>query len=330
MKILVVRFSSIGDIVLTSSVVRCLKTQLQNAQLHFLTKDQFRTLYDANPYVDKIHGLADNWDSLMEELKAENYDYVIDLHNNLRTKRLKITLNKPSFSFPKRNIKKYLLTQFKWNLLSENEHVVDRYFKAVEKLGVRNDNLPNDFFIAAKNDMDLSPSVVVPKTYLAIAVGAQFATKKLPLEKLISICNGALFPIVLLGDKKDAVTANEIISKSTNQEIVSYCGTLNIQQSASLLKQAKAILTHDTGLMHIAACFNVPIVAVWGNTTPLFGMSAYTPTQKEQAINVEVSEISCRPCSKIGFNTCPKKHFNCMEMQNTEKIIEAISVRMQA
>jgi ADP-heptose:LPS heptosyltransferase len=123
---------------------------------------------------------------------------------------------------------------------------------------------------------------------------------------------------------------NKIISKSTNQQIVSYCGTLNIQQSASLLKQAKAILTHDTGLMHIASCFNVPIVAVWGNTTPLFGMSAYTPTQKEQAINVEVSEISCRPCSKIGFNTCPKKHFNCMEMQNTEKIIEAISVRMQA
>jgi len=328
MKILVVRFSSIGDIVLTSSVVRCIKQQLQNTQIHFLTKDHFKTLYEANPYVDKIFGLSDNWDSLLKELKTENYDYVIDLHNNLRTKRLKTSLNKPSYSFPKRNIKKYLFTKFKWNLLSENEHVVNRYFKAVEKIGVRNDHLPNDFFIAPKNQLDLSNEVIVSGKYLAIAVGAQFTTKKLPAEKLLAICNNLSFPIALLGDKKDAIQADEIISKSSNDKIVSYCGRLNIQQSASILKQAKAVLTHDTGLMHIAACFNVPIVAVWGNTTPIFGMSAYTPTRNEQAVNFEVTELSCRPCSKIGYSTCPKKHFKCMELQDVEKIVEAISVRM--
>jgi ADP-heptose:LPS heptosyltransferase len=329
MKILVVRFSSIGDIVLTSSVVRCLKNQLHHAQIHFLTKNQFTTLYEANPNVDKIFGLADNWDSLITELKAENYDCIIDLHNNLRTKRLKITLGKPSHSFPKRNVKKYLLTKFKWNLLSENEHVVHRYFKPTEKLGIRNDSLPNDFFIAEKNEIDLSATNLTPKNYLAIAIGAQFATKKLPFDKLLTICDEVPFPIVLLGDKKDAAIADELILKSSNRELVSYCGKLNIQQSASMVKQAKVVLTHDTGLMHIAACFELSIVTVWGNTTPIFGMSAYTPTRNDQVVNFEVSELSCRPCSKIGYTTCPKTHFNCMNHQDIDKIIELISEKMK-
>lgn len=328
MKILVVRFSSIGDIVLTSSVVRCLKKQLPNSKIHFLTKNQFTTLYESNPNADKIFGLADNWDSLIAELKAENYDCIIDLHNNLRTKRLKTTIGKPSYSFPKRNIKKYLLTQFKWNLLAENEHVVDRYFKPAEKLGVKNDHLPNDFFINEKNEIDLSATNLTPKNYLAIAIGAQFATKKLPFDKLLTICDEVPFPIVLLGDKKDAVIADELILKSSNKMLVSCCGKLNLQQSASILKQAKVVLAHDTGLMHIAACFTAPIITVWGNTTPVLGMSAYTPTRKDQAINFEVQELSCRPCSKIGYAKCPKTHFNCMNQQNFEKIIEVLLEKM--
>ena len=325
MKILVVRFSSIGDIVLTSSVVRCLKNQVQNSHIHFLTKEQFTPLYDANPNVDKIYGLSENWELLLTQLKSENYDCIIDLHNNLRTKRLKLALGKPSYSFPKRNIKKYLLTKFKWNLLSENEHVVHRYFKPAEKIGVKNDDLPNDLFIAEKNEMDLTTTGLGSKNYLAFAIGAQFATKKLPVEKLLAICDSVQFPIVFLGDKKDALVADELISKSTNKTLVSYCGKLNIQQSASILKQAKAVLTHDTGLMHIAACFTAPIVTIWGNTTPIFGMSAYTPTRKNQAENIEVDDVSCRPCSKIGYAACPKNHFNCMKLQDVEKISRIIS-----
>lgn len=328
MKILVVRFSSIGDIVLTSSVVRCLKNQVQNAQIHVLTKEQFTPLYDANPNVDKMFGLSDNWELLLSELKSENYDCIIDLHNNLRTKRLKLALGKPCYSFPKKNIKKYLLTRFKWNLLSEKEHVVHRYFKPVEKIGVKNDQLPNDFFIADKNEIELTNTSLVSKKYLAFAIGAQFATKKLPFDKLLLICDKLQFPIVLLGDKKDALVADELILKSTNKALYSFCGKFNIQQSASILKQAKVVLSHDTGLMHIAACFSAPIVTIWGNTTPIFGMSAYTPTQLNQSVNVEVKDISCRPCSKIGYTSCPKNHFNCMNLQDVEKINNIIAVKM--
>lgn len=328
MKILVVRFSSIGDIVLTSSVVRCIKNQLKNAKIHFLTKEQFTTLYDSNPNVDKIHALSDNWDLLVNELKTENFDCVIDLHNNLRTKRLKLALGKTSYSFPKRNIKKYLFTKFKWNLLSENEHVVDRYFNPVEKIGVKNDEQPNDFFIAKENKVDLSTTNLASKNYLAFAIGAQFATKKLPFEKLLSICDSVRFPIVFLGDKKDALVAEKLISNSSNHTLVSFCGKLNIQQSASILNQAKLVLTHDTGLMHIAACFSVPIVSFWGNTTPVFGMSAYTPTRINQTVNIEVEDLGCRPCSKIGFASCPKSHFNCMNLHDVVKISKLITEKM--
>src|SRR5689334_7739334 len=113
MKFLVIRFSSIGDIVLTSPVVRCLKTQVATAEVHYLTKQSFAPIFTANPYIDKMHYLQDNLDSIIETLKQEDFDYVIDLHHNLRTLKVKRALNKKTFSFNKLNIEKWLLTGLK-------------------------------------------------------------------------------------------------------------------------------------------------------------------------------------------------------------------------
>lgn len=330
MKILVVRFSSIGDIVLTSSVARCIKKQLKNSEVHYLTKEIFKDLVKNSKYIDKVFGLANNWETLVAQLKKENYDYVIDLHNNLRTKRLQIALNKQFLSYPKRNIEKYLLTNLKWNIIPQKEHVVDRYFNAVKKLGVENDNLPNDFFINNENEIDVSKYYLTPKKYLAIAIGAQYLTKRLPIQKIISITENISLPIVLLGNNKEALDAEKIIQKSSNKNIISVCGELNILQSASIVKQAKVLLTHDTGLMHIASCFDTYIVAIWGNTVPAFGMCAYTPTRLNQSSNIEVNELSCRPCSKIGYLKCPKNHFKCMELQDTDKISEQILIKLNS
>src|SRR3712207_438404 len=116
MKFLVIRFSSIGDIVLTSPVVRCMKKQLADAEIHYLIKPQFKTVMANNPYIDKIHVLQENWDSMIEELKAEKFDYIIDLHHNLRTLRVKRALKKvPSYSFNKLNVEKFIFTKLKWN-----------------------------------------------------------------------------------------------------------------------------------------------------------------------------------------------------------------------
>ena len=140
MKFLIIRFSSIGDIVLTSPVIRCLKKQLPDSSIHFLTKIQFKEILVSNPYIDKVQVLAHSWELMMEELKTEDYDYIIDLHHNLRTLRVKKSLAIKSFSFPKLNVQKYLLTAFKINFLP-SVSIVERYMKTVVSFGVKNDGL---------------------------------------------------------------------------------------------------------------------------------------------------------------------------------------------
>jgi ADP-heptose:LPS heptosyltransferase len=311
-KILILRFSSIGDIVLTSPVVRCLKQQLKNSEIHFFTKKSFVSLVQNNQNIDKVFSFEKEVNEVLPELKKENYDWVIDLHHNLRSMQVKRALGKPSKSFNKLNIEKWLLVNFKINTLPK-KHIVDRYFETIIHLGVKNDLKGLDFFINAENEIDISSlSKEFHNGYLAFVIGAKHNTKKLPVEKIISICKKLNCPVVLIGGKEDFEVGKEIEARVKNQEsrILNTCGNFNLQQSASLIKQAERVITHDTGMMHIAAAFQKNIISVWGNTVPEFGMYPYMPGKESQI--VEVKNLSCRPCSKIGFEKCPKGHFKCM------------------
>jgi ADP-heptose:LPS heptosyltransferase len=307
-KILILRFSSIGDIVLTSPVVRCLKQQLNASEIHFLTKKSFASIVENNPNVDKVFSFEKNVDEVLPELKKGNYDWVIDLHHNLRSMQVKRALGKPSKSFNKLNIEKWLLVNLKINRMPE-KHIVDRYFETVAHLGIKNDLNGLEFFIDAKNEVDISS---LPKEYqngfIAFVIGAKHNTKKLPTEKIISICKKLNRAVILIGGKEDFEAGEKIASQISN--VFNGCVKYNLQQSASLIKQADKAITHDTGMMHIAAAFQKNIISVWGNTVPEFGMYPYMPG-KESKI-VEVKNLSCRPCSKIGFEKCPKGHFKCM------------------
>ncbi len=312
MKILILRFSSIGDIVLTSPVVRCLKQQLNSSEIHFLTKKSFASIVENNPNVDKVFGFEKNVDEALAELKKENYECVIDLHNNLRSMQVKRALGKPSKSFNKLNIEKWLLVNLKINRLA-NKHIVDRYFETVAHLSIKNDLKGLDFFIDAKNEVDISSlALELHNDFVAFVIGAKHNTKKLPVEKIISICKKLNRPVILIGGKEDFENGKEIEAGVKNQELRIYnaCGKYNLQQSASLIKQAEKVITHDTGMMHIAAAFKKNIISVWGNTVPEFGMYPYLPGRENKI--VEVKNLSCRPCSKIGFEKCPKGHFKCM------------------
>lgn len=318
MKFLIIRFSSIGDIVLTTPVVRCIKQQVADAEVHFLTKKSFRTIVENNPYIDKVMLLEDSWELMIHELKLEAYDYVIDLHHNLRTLRVKKALNTKSFSFNKLNIQKWLLTTFKINIMP-NEHIVDRNLATVSSLGVMNDGKGLDYFIPEKDVVKQSD---IPAShhfgFIGIVIGAALNTKKLPVHKLKELCNHIQYPIILLGGPEDAVAAAEIASVDAIK-IYNACGKFNLNESADLVRKAKVIITHDTGLMHIAAAFNKPILSIWGNTTPLFGMEPYFGNTQITNNKFQV-QVSCRPCSKIGYKKCPKGHFKCMELQNVEQI----------
>ena len=304
LKILVVRFSSIGDIVLTTPVVRMLKKQL-NAQVHFLTKSAYVSLLKNNPYIDSVYQIQNSITEVIADLKKEKYDYVIDLHSNLRTQILKFRLGMPTKSFNKLNMEKFMLTNFKLDNMPKI-HIVDRYLETVKHLGVKNDNQGLDFFLSANDKLDIS---IFPKNYIVFVIGGQHATKILPNEKIISIIKKVNKPVLLIGGPEDAYRGEEIAKAC--DKVVNTCGKYSILQSASLVQQATMVITHDTGMMHIAAAFNKKIYSVWGNTVPEFGMYPYL--ESEQSKRIEVKGLNCRPCSKIGYDKCPKGHFKCMQ-----------------
>ncbi len=326
MKILILRFSSIGDIVLTSPVVRTIKAQLENVELHYATKAQFKELFEANPYIDKMHYLEATLSDLIRELKAESFDYVIDLHHNLRTFQIKRALRTRSYSYNKLNLEKWLKVNLKIDKLP-NVHIVDRYMETVKPLGVRMDALGLDYFIPEKDEVPIN---WLPETfqsgYVVYAIGAQHSTKRLPLKRMIELCDKINRPVLLLGGKEDAEVGDELAKffsrgeeevtmgeglLKLNKKTILYnaCGKFSLNQSASLVKGANYVFTHDTGLMHIAAAFRREVFSIWGNTIPAFGMYPY----RTKFTVLENNRLDCRPCSKIGFQKCPKGHFKCME-----------------
>ncbi|MEI8202697.1 MAG: glycosyltransferase family 9 protein [Bacteroidota bacterium] len=319
-KVLIVRFSSIGDIVLTTPVVRCIKQQLGDVELHYLTKKTFQTLLEANPDIDKIYSIDKNLSEITPLLREEKYTHIIDLHKNLRTLQLRIMLWKKFSSFNKLNFRKFLAVRLKWINLLPAVHIVDRYFKAVKVLGVTNDGKGLDYFIP--KDMNPIPTNIanqLKEDYVAIVVGSKHTTKQLPAQKLIEIGTNINKHIALLGGKDDIKIAEEICKQLPHA--VNCCGLLSLHQSAYLVKNASSVLTNDTGLMHIAAAFHKKIISVWGNTIPEFGMYPYLPESiKELSTIIEIKGLSCRPCSKIGYNNCPKGHFNCMNQMNSHEI----------
>lgn len=322
--ILLIRFSSIGDIVLTSPVVRCLKEQYPTAKLHYLTKKSFASIVTPNPSIDEVHLWSEDNTTLFKQLKSIHFDVVIDLHKNLRTSILKSKLKVKSHTFPKLNVQKWLYVNFKVNNMPDI-HIVDRYFEAVAPLSVKNDHKGLDVFIPVEERIDVT-TFFKGSPYIAVAVGAQFATKRLPTSKLVEILEGVNHPLVLLGGPTDVQVGKEIVNALNRADVINKCGELSLLQSASVVEQAKVILTHDTGLMHFASAFDTKIVSVWGNTTPQLGMYPYRPNNSSSFVVHEVENLKCRPCSKIGFKACPKKHFDCMEKQNTKAIVDSIDL----
>ncbi len=318
MKILLIRFSSIGDIVLTSPVSRIVKTQVPGANVHYLTRKKFKSLLEFDPYIDQLHLFDENLSSIIHELKKEKFDLILDLHNNLRSRIIAIALNRPTVHFSKENIRKWLYVRFKKDYLP-NTHIVDRYLKAANILGIENDNKGLGFYpceCESVSEQDL-PEAFHNRKFVVFSIGGTHATKRMPAVKWLEILSWIPAPVLIIGGKEDREAGETIINGNAGfpgQYIWNACGQFSIGGSSYLIQLSSMIITHDTGMMHIAAAFKKPTVAIWGNTTPRLGMYPY----QTEFINLEVKDLQCRPCSKIGFSACPEGHFQCMVKQDTQ------------
>jgi ADP-heptose:LPS heptosyltransferase len=338
MKFLIIRFSSIGDIVLTTPVVRCLKKQVPGAEIHYLTKKSFAGIIENNPHIDKAYYLEDDLSKTIGDLQSENFDQIIDLHHNIRSLKVKRALKVPSRAFDKVNVEKWLLTTFKLNIIPD-KHIVERYMETVASFGIENDEKGLDYFIP---EYDRVKESDIPAGHLAgyigIVIGATYNTKKLPLEKLRDLCARIDHPIILLGGKDDRVEGEEV-SGVDRHKIYNACGKFLLNESADLVRRSKFIISHDTGLMHIATALKKQVISIWGNTVPDFGMYPYYGDQYLQNFAarsanklpydiVEVNNLSCRPCSKIGYAKCPLGHFKCMNKIDIEQVVDLVNERL--
>jgi heptosyltransferase-2 len=320
-KYLIVRFSSIGDIVLTTPVIRGLKQQVAEAEVHYLTKPQFAGILTENPYIDKILTLKDSIAETIKEVMAEEYDYLIDLHHNLRTAVVKRKTGIIAFSFNKLNFQKWLLVNLKINKIPD-VHIVDRYMATVHLFDVKNDGKGLDYFIPDSQEVIPEQMHAAFKgKYMVAVVGANHATKQIPADKMVNIINHAGIPVCLVGGK-DVLEQASLIEKELKVPFLNTVGNISLHQSASFIRQSAIVLTPDTGMMHIAAAFKKNIVSLWGNTVPEFGMVPYLAG--EQSKIFETKGLRCRPCSKIGYQKCPKGHFKCMQEISIQEVVDYV------
>ena len=307
---------------LASPVFRCVKQQLADSEIHLVTKKSFAIVTAHNPYIDHFFYLDDDLNGLITLLKKENYDHIVDLHNNFRSIKIKRALNVKSSTIKKLSLQKILLTQLNINVMP-GRHISLRSLDAVACLGVKDDGKGLDYFIAPHDEVpadDIPTSHVLG--FIALVIGASYFTKKLPLHKLQALCANIDFPIMLIGGPEDKAVA-EAIAASDPVKIYNACGKFTLNESADLIKKSKLVISHDTGMQYIACAYQKRILAIWGATSPALDVEPFFGTHAvNDGFNFKNISVNtwCQPCSKYGQDKCPLGHFNCMEKQDVVAI----------
>ena len=323
MRLLFIRFSSIGDIVLATPAMRCAKQQIHGVTIHFLTKSSMKAVTIGNPYIDQFHYFDKDLATTIQELKQYQFDYIIDLHKNFRSYRIQKALGVPVLAYDKLSIQKFLLTKLQLNWMP-NRHISDRSVDALASLGVVNDGKGLDYFIPESTALKTNAlPASFQSGYIALVIGASYASKKLPVSELQQLCHKIPYPIVLIGGKEDQAEGDAVAAVNPIK-IHNACGQFNIHESALLVKNARTVISHDTGFLYIACAFHKKTVAIWGATSPALQVEPYYPTSmnNEMYYNAIVPNLSCQPCSNYGTKQCPQGHFACMKKQDFQSIAD--------
>ena len=317
-KILIIRFSSIGDIVLTTPIVRALKNQ-GNYCIHYLIKEKFKHVLDGNEHLEKIFCFED--EELKSKLQQEKYSLVIDLQNNLKSLMIRKNLSKKTYVVNKENLKKLLLVRTGIDLLNQ-EHIVTRYFKTIKKLGIKDDGMGLDFFIPKDFGIPQEKTPIeLDKPFVTWVIGASYPKKTLTELQIAGVCSTLNMPFVLLGGPLDKKRGDLIESLCQKDNTYNLCGKLSLQESAFFVKKSALVLTNDTGMMHIAAAMQKQIISFWGCTKPSLGMYPFRAGQESIML---VSETNKAPCSKLG-NRCKSSRTGCIKDISEETITKSIN-----
>lgn len=312
LRILLIRFSSIGDIVLTTPIIRCLHEQL-DADVDFLTKKKFKDLLHNNPKINKIYFPGEDFNQLICRLKENKYDYIVDLQNNIRSFKIRSGLGIKSFTYSKNRFKRFMLLKF--GVDAQKNHVVDRYFRSITELKVTNDEKGIDFYT------NKAPNFNLKQDYISWVIGGTYESKRLSPKQISEVISKLDFPVCLLGSKTEKSISSEILKLSQSHTIYDFCGETSIEESAFLISKSILVLSNDTGMMHIASAYDIPIISFWGCTKPSLGFYPYKANNKSVEL---ITPLSKKPCSKHG-KKCNFKKEGCIKEISPEKIYETIN-----
>jgi ADP-heptose:LPS heptosyltransferase len=324
-KILVIRFSSIGDIVLTSPVYRILQEQLPHgAEVHLLTYKRFAFVNEANPFVNKIWAVEKSGMEVLNQLKEENFDYIIDLQNSMRSRSIRKKLGALTFHVNKQNFRKWIQVNLGvWK--GPIEHIVDRYIDTLKTFKITNDGKGLEYFIPSTTSsiQDLLPNEFIQEGYTVIAVGGAHEGKRWSEENWTGLSERFHEErIVWIGGKEDAI---DLVHSPKHLDLIGKC---SVHESARLVESAKAVICGDTGMMHIAASFKKDIVALWGCTTPDLGMGVYRPNPlvgEHMHTAYLQAKRKGRPCSKLGNRCKYGMHNKCVDVIQIKHVEEAFN-----
>lgn len=331
-KILVVRLSSIGDIILTTPLLRSLKKSFPQAQITFVIKKQYEELLCESPYIDELitFNSKDGFKALKkikQKLKAEKFDLYLDIHKNWRSRYIRLGLGAGRItSYHKQIVKRTLLIWFKINLYRVIKPVYQRYFESAEPFGVSYDETGTEIHFhpdKGKKVMQLlnDSGYRDNMRLVVICPSATYFNKRWKAEGFITTAkylveNKNAF-VVVHGGPEDVSLCNAIV-EATGKQCVNMAGMLSLSGSAALLNKAALVIANDSGLLHMAQSQKVHVVGIYGATTRELG---YFPIDIKSTV-VE-THVACRPCTHNGLNHCPKKHFRCMNDITPDMVINA-------
>ncbi len=323
--ILVLRFSSIGDILLCTPIFRALRQKYPNARILFLTLEKYAEVLETNPYIDEIWTINTRVSEISERLRAAHIDTIVDLHKNIRTQQVKRLLAKARYySYHKLNMRKWLWVNLKINSLPMKS-IVQRYFEGLQALELQNDLRGLDYFIPDEDRIEMKKDIPYSHHagYVVLGIGGSKATKRMPYQKWQELCLRLDFPMIAVGGPDERELGDLLASNIPDKKVYNACGKFGLHETADIIRRSQMVITHDTASMHMAAAFDKKIQVIWGNTSPYFGMYPYLPGESRAWHSAEVP-LRCRPCSKIGYAKCPRRHFKCMLNQNLTEIIDGV------
>ncbi len=331
-KILVLRLSSIGDIILTSPMLRVFKASYPDCQLHYVTRREFLPLLENDPHIDRLFAVdtADGRSGLRAlnlQLSQEHYDAVFDLHNNFRSRILRNGVSTHIHRINKRGFRRLLLLSAHFNTYRRIIAVPDRYIETAARYGIRPDTdgprlyLTEDIRLSARMKLRAA-GVDLHTAASGICPGAKHFTKRWPAEHFTELAKRMTADgeqLLIFGGSADGAAAAQI-REAAPKRIVDLTGRLSLLETAAAMEHCRIIVANDSGLMHMATAMQRPVVALFGSTVREFGFFPY----QSPATVLEVSGLPCRPCTHIGRDHCPKGHFSCLRGISPESVFEAV------